>query len=51
MKRLLQAGHIERINDIKDDVFIQPTVITVKRDRSVQIALDVRAINQAIDKD
>ena len=51
-KRLLKDGHIEEINDIKDDVFIQPTVITVKKDRSVKIALDARALNQpAIDKD
>ena len=30
-KRLLKDGHIEKINEIKDDVFIQPTVITVKK--------------------
>ena len=50
IKRLLQSGHIEKVNEIKDDVFIQPTVITVKKDRSVKIALDARALNQAIDK-
>ena len=32
-------------------MFIQPTVITVKKDRSVKIALDARALNQAIVKD
>ena len=48
--RLLKEGHIEKINEIKDDVFIQPTVITIKKDRSVKIALDARALNQAIDK-
>ena len=31
--RLLKEGHIEKINEIKDDVFIQPTVITVKKAR------------------
>ena len=51
IKRLLKDGHIEKISEIKDDVFIQPTVITVKKDRSVKIALDARALNQAIDKD
>ena len=30
---------------------MQPTVITVKKDRSVKIALDARALNHAIDKD
>ena len=51
IKRLLKEGHIERVDEIKDDVFIQPTVITVKKDRSVKIALDARALNKAIDKD
>ena len=51
IKRLLEDGHIEKINEIKDDDFIQPTVITVKKDHSVKIALDARALNQAIDKD
>ena len=46
----MKEGHIEKINEIKD-VFIQPTVITVKKDRSVKIALDARAFNQAIEKD
>ena len=41
----------KKINEIKDDVFIQPTVITVNKDRSVKIALDARALIQAIDKD
>ena len=51
IKRLLKDGHIEKINDIKDDVFIQPTVITVKKVLSVKIAEEARALNQAIDKD
>ena len=50
IKRLLKDGHIEKNDEIKDDVFIQPTVITVKKDRSKKIALDARALNQAIDK-
>ena len=51
VKRLLKEGHIEKIDEIKDDVFIQPTVISVKKDRSVKIALDARALNHEIDKD
>ena len=51
ISRLLKEGHIKKIDQIKDDVFIQPTVITVKKDRSVKIALDERALNKAIDKD
>ena len=51
IKRLLKEGHIEKINEIKDDIFIQPTVITVKKDRSVKNALDARAPNQENYKD
>ena len=43
---LLKEGHIEKIDEIKDDVFIQPTVITVKKDRSVKIALHIRALTK-----
>ena len=49
--RLIKEGYIEKINEIKDDVFIQPTVITVKKDRPVKNALNARALNQAIEKD
>ena len=42
---------MKKAKEIKDDPFIQPTVITVKKDRSVKIALDARALNQAIYKD
>ena len=35
--RLLKGGHIEKINGIKDDVFTQPTVIPVRKGRSVKI--------------
>ena len=31
IEKLLKNGHIERIEKIQDDVFIQPTVITVKK--------------------
>ena len=30
-KNLLEQGHIENVDTIKDDVFIQPVVITVKK--------------------
>ena len=36
---------------MKDDVFIQPTVIRVKRDKTVKIALDAREMNENIKKD
>ena len=49
--KLLKEGHFEKVDKIQDDVFIQPTVITVKKDKSVKIALDARALNQSIAKD
>ena len=51
IRNLLAAGHIERIDKITDEMFIQPVVITVKKDRSVKIALDARSLNNAILKD
>ena len=38
IKLLLEQGHIEKVDTIKDDVFIQPVMITVKKDRSIKIA-------------
>ena len=51
INKLLKEGHIEKVEKIRDDVFIQPTVITVKKDKSVKIALDARALNESIAKD
>ena len=51
IEKLLKEGHIEKVDKIQDNVFIQPTVITVKKDKSVKIALDARALNQSIAKD
>ena len=51
VERLLRDGHIKRVVDIKGDALIQPTVITVKKDRSLKIAFDARALNRTIDKD
>ena len=51
IERLLNEGHIERVTEVIDNEFIQPIVITVKRDKSVKIALDARALNNEIVKD
>ena len=51
IQNLLEQGHIQKVNNIKDDVFIQPVVITVKKDQSVKLALDARALNNSIAKD
>ena len=39
IEKLLKDGHIEKVDKIQDDVFIQPTFITVENDKSVKIAL------------
>ena len=44
----LADGHIPRVEKINDEVFIQPVLVTVKRDKSVKIALEVRSLNNAI---
>ena len=49
--KLLKEMHIEKVDKTQDDVFIQPTVITVKKNKSVKIALGVRVFNQSIAKD
>ena len=51
IKQLLEKRQIEKVDTIKDEVYIQPVVITVKKDRSVKIALDARALNNSIAKD
>ena len=48
VSRLIQEGHIVRVQELKEDVFLQPTVITVKKDRSVKIALDARELNKNV---
>ena len=48
--KLLADGHIQRVERINDEIFIQPVVITVKRDKSSKIALDARSLNNAIQK-
>ena len=51
VERLLEEGHIEKVNEVTDKQFIQPVVITVKKDKSVKLALDARAMNNEIVKD
>ena len=49
-EKFLKEGHIEKVDKIQDKVFIRPTVITVKKDKSVKFALDARALNESIAK-
>ena len=34
IKKLIKMGHTQKVNEIKGDVFIQPTVITAKKDKA-----------------
>ena len=51
IERLLNEGHIGRVTEVTDKEFIQPIVITEKRDKSVKMSLDARALSNEIVKD
>ena len=48
--KLSDQGHIEKLNECSDINFISPMVITVKKDKSVKLALDSKVLNKAIHK-
>ena len=50
LKKLTQQGHIEKLQECSDKNFISPIVITVKKDKSVKLALDSKVLNKAIHK-
>ena len=47
LEKLIKAGHLEKINNVDEDCFVSPVVITVKNDKSVKIALDSRKLNDS----
>ena len=50
LERLQTAGHIEKLSSCADEHFISPIVITVKKDPSMNLALDSKLLNKAIHK-
>ena len=50
LKKLIDDGQIIKSEKCPDDLFISPVVITVKKDKSVKIALDSKKQNDAIHK-
>ena len=48
IRNLLDAALIRRFSKIADEMFFQLVVITVRDDRSVNIAIDARALNNVI---
>ena len=48
--KLLQQGHIEKLEESSDKYFVSPIVITVKKDGSVKLALESRELNKQVHK-
>ena len=46
LEKNVKSGHLEKINDVDEDCFISPVVITVKSDKSVKIALQLTKTKQ-----
>ena len=46
IEKLKSQGHFEKANDIDENCFVSPAVNTVKKDKSVKIALDSRKVNE-----
>ena len=42
---MINLGHIERARTIDENGFVSPAVITLKKDKSVKIALESRKLN------
>ena len=47
LQKLIEKGHFEKADKTTENCFISPAVITVKKDKSVKIALDSRKLNEA----
>ena len=50
LERLQTEGHIEKLSSCSDKHFISPIVITVKKDQSLNLALDSKVLNKAMHK-
>ncbi len=50
VQKLIDGGHIERLTEVGEDVFVSPVVITHKSDGTVIIALDSVELNKQIVK-
>ena len=46
IEKLIKQGLIENAKNIDKNCFVSPAVITVKKDKSVKIALDSRKLNE-----
>ena len=46
IEKLKKMGHIEKAENIDENCFVSPAVITIKKDKPVKIALDSRKLNE-----
>ena len=47
LNRIIESGHLERLETIEEDCFVSAVVIAVKKDKSVKIALDTGKLNES----
>ena len=47
LEKLIEKGHLEKADKTTENCFFSPAVITIKKDKSVKIALDSRKLNEA----
>ena len=47
LDRITKSGHLEKLETIEEDCFVSPVVITVKKDKTVKIALDGSKLNES----
>ena len=50
LRKLIEDKQTIRLENCPDDLFISPVVITVRKDKSIKIALDSKQLNKAIHK-
>ena len=50
LKKLIAEKHIIKLNCCSDKNFISPIVITVKRDKTIKLALDSKILNRSVHK-
>ena len=48
--RLMNEGHIVKLQECSDKYFVSPIVITVKKDGSIKLALESRELNKQVHK-
>ena len=47
LEKLIESGHLEKADNTTENCLVSPAIITIKKDKSVKIALDSRKLNEA----